>query len=196
MDARQPRTLAHRARRRGAQQRGKIRRPGGVGAPRRGGHARGPLPGAGPAARWWRRCSPASTTASARPRCAREEVLRWAAETRCVSADERLIRPAPFAPWTNGAPSCAPPPRRGWPARCRRKPPPCWSATIRCASDLVRIPRIPRFSPWCGTCARSDWHRRFRAVVAVSGHLHVRRTDWRDGTRFEEVSLGYARQWD
>jgi len=32
-------------------------------------------------------------------------------------------------------------------------------------------------------------------VVAVSGHLHVRRTDWRDGTRFEEVSLGYARQW-
>ena len=37
---------------------------------------------------------------------------------------------------------------------------------------------------------------RFRAEAAVSGHLHVRRTDWRDGTRFEEVSLGYARQWD
>jgi hypothetical protein len=41
-----------------------------------------------------------------------------------------------------------------------------------------------------------DWHRRFRAAVVVSGHLHVRRTDWRDGTRFEEVSLGYAREWD
>jgi hypothetical protein len=24
----------------------------------------------------------------------------------------------------------------------------------------------------------------------------VRRTDWRDGTRFEEVSLGYPGQWD
>ena len=41
-----------------------------------------------------------------------------------------------------------------------------------------------------------DWHRRYNAVVAVSGHLHVRRTDLRDGTRFEEVSLGYPKQWD
>jgi hypothetical protein len=41
-----------------------------------------------------------------------------------------------------------------------------------------------------------DWHQRFNVRVAVSGHLHVRRTDWRDGTRFEEVSLGYPQQWD
>jgi hypothetical protein len=32
--------------------------------------------------------------------------------------------------------------------------------------------------------------------VVVTGHLHVRRTDWKDGTRFEEVSLGYPRQWE
>jgi hypothetical protein len=25
--------------------------------------------------------------------------------------------------------------------------------------------------------------------------LHIRRTDWIDNTRFEEVSLGYPRQW-
>ncbi|WP_428669704.1 hypothetical protein [Roseibium sp.] len=37
---------------------------------------------------------------------------------------------------------------------------------------------------------------RFNASVVVSGHLHTRRTDWRDGARFEEVSLGYPRQWD
>jgi hypothetical protein len=30
----------------------------------------------------------------------------------------------------------------------------------------------------------------------VTGHLHTRRTDIVDGTRFEEVSLGYPRQWD
>lgn len=61
--------------------------------------------------------------------------------------------------------------------------------------DLVYIPRIPRFSLWCGTKLTEDWHRRFVASVVVTGHLHVRRTDWKDGCRFEEVSLGYPRQW-
>ena len=62
--------------------------------------------------------------------------------------------------------------------------------------DLVRLFRIPRFSPWCGTKLTEDWHTRFRARVVVSGHLHVRATDWRDGVRFEEVSLGYPRHWN
>ena len=61
--------------------------------------------------------------------------------------------------------------------------------------DLVRIPRVPRFLPWCGTTRTEDWHLRFGAKVVVSGHLHVRATDWRDGVRFEEVSLGYPRNW-
>ncbi len=62
--------------------------------------------------------------------------------------------------------------------------------------DLVRMPRIPRFSIWCGTRRTEDWHRRFRAAVVVSGHLHMRSTDYRDGVRFEEVSLGYPQQWN
>ena len=33
------------------------------------------------------------------------------------------------------------------------------------------------------------------AKVVVAGHLHVRTTDWIDGVRFEEVSLGYPRHW-
>lgn len=61
--------------------------------------------------------------------------------------------------------------------------------------DLVRLIRIPRFSIWCGTTKTEEWHRRFNAKVVVSGHLHIRRTDWKDGCRFEEVSLGYPRQW-
>ncbi|KAK7984468.1 hypothetical protein PG989_011870 [Apiospora arundinis] len=62
--------------------------------------------------------------------------------------------------------------------------------------DLIYIPRVPRFTLWCGTKKTADWHTRFRAKVVVSGHLHVPRTDWRDGTRFEECSLGYPRQWE
>jgi hypothetical protein len=61
--------------------------------------------------------------------------------------------------------------------------------------QLVRLPRIPRFSVWCGTDRTEDWHQRFRAKVVVAGHLHIRTTDWIDGTRFEEVSLGYPNQW-
>ena len=61
--------------------------------------------------------------------------------------------------------------------------------------QLVRLARIPRFSPWCGTRQTEAWHTRFRAKVVVSGHLHIRTTDWIDGVRFEEVSLGYPKQW-
>ncbi|KAH8716809.1 metallophosphoesterase-like protein [Phaeosphaeriaceae sp. PMI808] len=62
--------------------------------------------------------------------------------------------------------------------------------------DLVMLPKVPRFSLWCGTTKTEGWHQRFNAKVVVSGHLHIRRTDWRDGVRFEEVSLGYPRQWE
>jgi predicted phosphodiesterase len=62
--------------------------------------------------------------------------------------------------------------------------------------DLVRIPRIQRFSVWCGTRATEDWHQRYRAATVVVGHLHVRTTDWQEGTRFEEVALGYPRHWN
>ncbi|KAK3215522.1 hypothetical protein GRF29_8g259813 [Pseudopithomyces chartarum] len=61
--------------------------------------------------------------------------------------------------------------------------------------DLVNIPLVPRFILWCGTKQTEDWHLKYNAKVVVSGHLHVRRTDWKDDTRFEEVSLGYPKQW-
>jgi predicted phosphodiesterase len=61
--------------------------------------------------------------------------------------------------------------------------------------DLVSLPNVPRFSLWCGTKKTEDWHNKFNAKVVISGHIHIRRTDWRDNTRFEEVSLGYPRQW-
>ena len=128
------------------------------------------------------------------PDVALADVVAWAHETRCVSADEMLLDPAPYdsvQDWCT--------------ARCRLTErrlaaldgmPTILVNHYPLRQDLVRIPRIPRFAPWCGTVATDDWHRRFNARVAVSGHLHVRHTDWRDGTRFEEVSLGYPGQWD
>ncbi len=54
--------------------------------------------------------------------------------------------------------------------------------------------RHPEFAQWCGTQRTADWHRRFRAAAVVHGHLHIPRTTWHDGVRFEEVSLGYPRE--
>jgi hypothetical protein len=61
--------------------------------------------------------------------------------------------------------------------------------------ELAVLPAVPRFSVWCGTRRTEDWHLRFRASVVVFGHLHIRQTRHIDGVRFEEVSLGYPRQW-
>ncbi|GAA4476527.1 metallophosphoesterase [Rhodococcus olei] len=64
---------------------------------------------------------------------------------------------------------------------------------------LVREPtRVlfhPEFSLWCGTEQTADWHTRYNAICSVYGHLHIPRTTWYDGVRFEEVSLGYPREW-
>ena len=62
--------------------------------------------------------------------------------------------------------------------------------------DIAVLPRIPRFSIWCGTRRTEDWHVRFRAHAVVYGHLHIRNTSFRDGVRFEEVSLGYPPNWN
>ena len=59
----------------------------------------------------------------------------------------------------------------------------------------TRILRHPEFAMWCGTELTADWHRRFAATAVVYGHLHIPRTTYEDGVRFEEVSLGYPREW-
>ncbi len=123
------------------------------------------------------------------------QTVAWAAEDGIRAADEVLLHPDPF------------PSRAAWCAdRLQRAE--ALLATVPehvrtvlinhwpLRRDLVRIPRVPRYAPWCGTTATEDWHRRWRADLVISGHLHVRATDWRDGTRFEEVSLGYPRQWN
>ena len=63
-------------------------------------------------------------------------------------------------------------------------------------TDLpMQVLRHPEFSLWCGTAETARWHVEHDAVAVVYGHLHLPRTTWEDGVRFEEVSVGYPREW-
>lgn len=126
---------------------------------------------------------------------AADQVVAWAEEEYIFCADEDRLVPSPF------------PSREAWcEARCREteerleRVPKAHKLVLLnhfpLRRDVVRLGRIPRFSPWCGTRRTEDWHRRFNVAAVVSGHLHVRATDWRDGVRFEEVSLGYPAHWN
>jgi predicted phosphodiesterase len=129
------------------------------------------------------------------PGLSRDEIIAWAREEKSVSADEMLLSPEPYASFADWcAQRC-----ELSEARLHNIDPAASKILINhfpLRQDLVHIPRVPRFVPWCGTMVTQNWHVKFNASVVVTGHLHVRRTDWRDGTRFEEVSLGYPNQWD
>lgn len=122
-----------------------------------------------------------------------ERVLEWSLEHDILCADEALLHPDPY------------PSRQAW---CRERvaiseqrltalggQPVVLVNHFPLRYDMVRLRLIPRFSPWCGTRQTEDWHRRFGAVAVVYGHLHIRASRVLDGVRFEEVSLGYPRDW-
>lgn len=122
------------------------------------------------------------------------EALAYAYETGIVCTDEFFLHPDPFetrADW------CA--------ARVAQTEARLETIDRRFATVLInhwplvreptRILRYPEFAQWCGTDKTADWHLRFRATAAVYGHLHIPRTTHYDGVRFEEVSLGYPREW-
>jgi 3',5'-cyclic AMP phosphodiesterase CpdA len=128
------------------------------------------------------------------PDVTRAAALAWARESGVVSGDELML---PSTPW---------PSREAW---CERR---CAYTAARLDAldpgtrtilinhwplryDLARPPRVPRFSLWCGTTRTEDWGTRYRARAVVSGHLHLRTTLWRHGVRYDEVSLGYPRDW-
>lgn len=126
-----------------------------------------------------------------------EGARAWALEDGYECADERLLHPDPY------------PSREAW---CAQR---CAYSEARLAEalaahgdvptvlvdhfplvpELAVLPRIPRFRIWCGTLRTRDWHRRFHAEAVVYGHLHLPSRRIIDGVRFEEVSLGYPRQW-
>jgi 3',5'-cyclic AMP phosphodiesterase CpdA len=120
--------------------------------------------------------------------------LAYANETGVVCTDEILLYPDPY------------PDRESW---CRARLQDTERRLLALGPDvktvlvghwpLVRQPtralRFPEFAQWCGTARTADWHIRFRAKAVVYGHLHITRTTDYDGVRFEEVSVGYPREW-
>lgn len=123
----------------------------------------------------------------------REEALRRAHEAGVVCVDEFLLHPDPY------------PSREAWcEARVAEAERRLSASDPKLPMILVnhfplldaptRVLRHPEFAQWCGTLRTADWHRRFRAAAVVYGHLHIPRTTWHDGVRFEEVSLGYPRE--
>ncbi|MFE2599322.1 metallophosphoesterase family protein [Streptomyces sp. NPDC059396] len=123
-----------------------------------------------------------------------EESLKVATEAGIVCTDEHFLHPDPY----DG--------RDAW---CRARVAdterrlaavdPSLRTVLVNHFPLVREPtrvlRYPEFAQWCGTELTADWHVRFRAATVVYGHLHIPRVTWYDGVRFEEVSVGYPREW-
>lgn len=124
----------------------------------------------------------------------REGALKWAAEMKIGCTDEHRLNPAPFKTRDDWCESRL----RYTETRlleAQEKGPFILINHYPLRQEFIRFKRIERFSLWCGTRATHDWHTKYPTHVAVSGHLHMRATDYRDGVRFEEVSLGYAKHW-
>jgi predicted phosphodiesterase len=125
-----------------------------------------------------------------------DEALLWALADGLVCADEHFLDADPYPSrqaWC--AERCALSEARMVAALAGHDGPTVLVNHFPLRRELAHLPLIPRFQIWCGTERTRDWAERFRASVVVYGHLHMRGTRWIDGVRFEEVSLGYPRQW-
>jgi 3',5'-cyclic AMP phosphodiesterase CpdA len=123
-----------------------------------------------------------------------DQALGYARSIGVVCTDEFLLHPDPY------------PSRQAWAqdrvrsTQARLEQLPSGRRTVLASHwPLHRAPtsilRWPHFAMWCGTDRTQDWHLRYRAAAAVHGHLHLPMTLSIDGVRFEEVSLGYPREW-
>jgi 3',5'-cyclic AMP phosphodiesterase CpdA len=124
----------------------------------------------------------------------KEEALAKAHEAGVVCTDEYFLHPDPY------------PSREAWcearveltEKRLSALPPELPTVLINhwpMVREPTRVMYYPEFAQWCGTVLTADWHLRFRSACSVYGHLHIPRTTHYDDVRFEEVSVGYPREW-
>src|SRR5688500_15743391 len=125
----------------------------------------------------------------------RDDAVEWAGQSGVRSADEDLLASDPYAT------------RDDWCAarvaateqRLAALPPDARLIVVDhvpLRRELAVLPSVQRFTIWCGTTKTENWHRRFNPEAVIYGHLHLRSSKEIDGVRFEEVSLGYPKQWD
>ncbi|MBV8932510.1 MAG: metallophosphoesterase [Kutzneria sp.] len=123
-----------------------------------------------------------------------EETMKYAYEVGIVCTDELVLHPDPF------------PTRQQWcehrvkVTAARLDAIPAHLRTVLVSHwplhrGPTRMLRWQHFAMWCGTRLTADWHLRYRAAAVVYGHLHIPVTLEYDGVRFDEVSLGYPREW-
>lgn len=125
----------------------------------------------------------------------REDAVAWAVESGVRSVDEDLLAPDPYPTrdeWCAARVTYTEERLAGIPEDVQV----ILANHFPLRADLAVLPRIPRFTIWCGTTKTNEWHRRFNIETAVYGHLHLRSTRKIDGVRFDEVSLGYPKQWN
>jgi predicted phosphodiesterase len=124
----------------------------------------------------------------------KEEALRLAHAAGVVCVDEFLLHPDPYASREQWCEARV----RETEARLLARPADLPTVLVNhfpLIDAPTRVLRHPEFAQWCGTRLTADWHRRFEATAVIYGHLHIPVTTWHDGVRFEEVSLGYPREW-
>jgi 3',5'-cyclic AMP phosphodiesterase CpdA len=129
------------------------------------------------------------------PSVTREQAVAWAAASGVRSADEDLLAPNPYPTCDDWCAARV----EATEARLAALPGDVKLIVANhfpLRADLAVLPRIPRFSIWCGTTKTEDWHRRFNFEAVVYGHLHLRASRVIDDVRFDEVSLGYPKQWN
>ncbi|MDX2548116.1 metallophosphoesterase family protein [Streptomyces sp. WI04-05B] len=123
----------------------------------------------------------------------KEQALAQAYEAGVVCTDEMLLHPDPY------------PSREAWcqarvtetERRLAERDPELSTVLVNhypLVRDPTRVLFHPEFAQWCGTEQTAKWHLRYNATAVVYGHLHIPRTTWHDGVRFEEVSVGYPRE--
>jgi 3',5'-cyclic AMP phosphodiesterase CpdA len=121
--------------------------------------------------------------------------LAYASNTGVVCTDEMLLYPEPYETreqWCHARVAVT----EGWLAADADPEVPFvlvnhWPLV----REPTRVLRYPEFAQWCGTELTADWHTRFPTAAVVYGHLHIPRSTVYDGVPFEEVSLGYPREW-
>ena len=125
----------------------------------------------------------------------REEAIAWAREHRLIATDERFLHSEPYDSKEDWCRHRIAVTRKRLDTEIPKDHQIVLINHYPLRRDLVRLFKIPRYTIWCGTRETENWHQHYPISTVVSGHLHMRATDWRDGVRFEEVALGYPRHW-